>query len=75
MTGVEDAVGIPEIASMLNVSPDTIRRQAKAGDLPGFKVGRVWRFFPSKVRDHLEQAANRDPWAMPPASRRARRAA
>lgn len=76
MNADEDAVDIAAIAQMLDVSTDTVRRQAKVGELPAFKVGRVWRFFPSKVRAHLEgQTAGRDPWAMPAASRRARRAA
>lgn len=69
----EQAVGIDAIAHLLQVSPDTVRRKAKTGDLPGFKVGHVWRFFPSAVRAHLEKPA--DLWAMPPASKRARRAA
>lgn len=71
----EQAVGIADIAHLLHVSKDTVYRQAKAGDIPGFKVGRVWRFFPSAVRAHVETSKATDPWAMPAASRRARRAA
>jgi excisionase family DNA binding protein len=74
MSTDEQAVGIPEIAAMLRVSEDTIRRRVKTGDLPGFKVGRVWRFWPSAVREAVTPKPV-DPWAMPEASKRARRAA
>ena len=69
----EQAVGIAAIALMLGVSRSTVYVKAAAGDIPGFKVGRVWRFYPSAVNAHLQRP--KDPWAMSPASRRARRAA
>lgn len=71
--GQEQATGIAGIAHMLRVSPDTVYHRARSGELPGFKVGRVWRFFPSEVRQALAPKPA-DPWAMPAASRRARRA-
>jgi excisionase family DNA binding protein len=49
----EQAVTAEEIAVMLKVTAVTVRRQAQSGDIPGFKVGRVWRFYPSKVREAL----------------------
>lgn len=69
----ETAVGVLELAVMLNTSPDTVYRLARKGTLPGFKLGGVWRFFPSKVLASLEPT--RDTWAQPARSIRARRAA
>lgn len=33
-----------EVAEYLRTTPDTIKRMARAGRLPGLKLGRVWRF-------------------------------
>lgn len=57
----EEAVGIPQIARMLGVSTDTVYRKARAGEIPGFKVGGLWRFFPDSVREHLTTPKT-DPW-------------
>ncbi|MCJ1709290.1 helix-turn-helix domain-containing protein [Microbacterium sp. VKM Ac-2923] len=57
----ENAVTIPEIAILLRVSTAKVYRMANAGEIPAFRVGRSWRFFPSKVRAHLE--APKDRWA------------
>jgi len=35
---------VSELAEHLNVHRITIYRLLKNGDLPGFKIGRVWRF-------------------------------
>lgn len=62
----------PELALVFKVGSDTIRRRAAAGDLPGVRVGRQWRFQLAEVEAHLRAAReNRDPWARPAASRRA----
>lgn len=50
---LEQSVTARELAVILRVAPKTICRQARTGDIPGFKVGRVWRFYPSKVQEHL----------------------
>jgi excisionase family DNA binding protein len=68
----ENYVDLGAIATLLNVSKDTIRRRAITGDIPAVKVGQQWRFLESEVRDHLRrQSEMRDPWARSPASRRA----
>ena len=33
-----------EVAQLLRVSPETVRQLAAAGELPGRKIGRAWRF-------------------------------
>jgi excisionase family DNA binding protein len=44
---------VPELAEHLNVHPVTIYRLLKSGDLPGFRVGRVWRFDLHQVTEWL----------------------
>lgn len=73
MTADEQAISLSAVAVMLGVSKDTVYHRAQSGELPGFKVGRVWRFWPSAVREAVSPKAA-DPWVMPAASRRARRA-
>lgn len=73
MIADEAAVGIVSIAELLDVSVDTAYRKAKLGEIPGFKVGNRWRFFPSQVREFVSKPA--DPWAYSPQSRAARRRA
>ena len=46
-------VSVKELAELLNMSPIWIQRQAKAGKIPGHKIGRVWRFVPEEVIKHL----------------------
>jgi len=57
----ERAVNADEIAELLAVHRSTIYSLARSGAIPAFKVGRMWRFFPSQVIAHLNRP--RDPWA------------
>lgn len=41
---------VEEVASYLRLSPTTVRAMARRGELPGRKVGRVWRFAPQVVK-------------------------
>lgn len=72
MTDTEQAVNVTEQALLLGVSKDTIYNLVRVGKIPGFKVGRDWRFLPSKVQAALEKPT--DMWA-PPSRRKGRRAA
>ena len=71
----EDAqtIGIAEVARIYGVSRDTVYLKARAGEIPGFKFGRTWRFWPSEVREALRPKRT-DLWAQPARARRARRA-
>jgi excisionase family DNA binding protein len=44
---------VTEIADELHVHRITIYRLLKDGKLPGFKIGRVWRFDSDEVRKWL----------------------
>jgi len=41
---VNDVVDADTAASYLLLHPNTVRRLAAEGKLPGVKIGRVWRF-------------------------------
>lgn len=73
MTEAENAVDVAAMAVILDVSRGTVYRKAKLGDIPGFKIGRNWRFYPSVVKE--AQTKPVDPWAYSSASRAARRRA
>ncbi|MDR7189736.1 excisionase family DNA binding protein [Microbacterium sp. BE35] len=70
----EEAVGIPQIARLLRVSTDTAYRKARTGEIPGFKLGGLWRFFPSEVKAHVT-TPKADPWAQSARSRSRKRVA
>lgn len=75
MSDIEEAaVGVAEIAVMLKASPTKIYEMVRRGDLPGFKLGGTWRFFPSEVKAHV-RAPKTDPWAQSARSRARRRVA
>ncbi len=40
-----------EIAQYLRVHPYTVKRLARAGKIPGFKVGDQWRFDVQAIED------------------------
>lgn len=40
---------------MLGISDRTVRFLASLGKLPGFKVGRAWRFRRSEIVEYLEE--------------------
>lgn len=42
-----------EAAQLLRMHPEEVRRRAKAGELPGAKVGRAWVFVDLDLVDYL----------------------
>ena len=49
-----DVLDLNEAADLLRVSERTVRTKAKAGLLPGTKVGRDWRFSRAALLKYLE---------------------
>jgi len=43
---------VDEVAELLRIKRDTVYRLAARGDIPGHKIGRVWRF-PRTVIDEF----------------------
>ena len=52
-----DTLTIADVARLLRVSPDTVYRLAASGELPGRKIGRVWRFSGEAIKRHLDPDA------------------
>ena len=48
-----DVLTLPQLAELLQVDEKTVRSLATAGDLPGRKLGRQWRFSRQAVLDWL----------------------
>jgi excisionase family DNA binding protein len=48
-----DVLTLPQLAELLQVDEKTVRSLATAGDLPGRKVGRSWRFSRQAVLEWL----------------------
>jgi excisionase family DNA binding protein len=47
-----------EVADILRVKPEAVRRRAKTGTLPATKPGKSWLFDPADVLAYVEQGAN-----------------
>ena len=58
-------------AEHFDVTPETIRIKARAGIIPGIRIGRAWRFDIAAITAALTPST--DPWAQSPQSARARR--
>ena len=50
---INDVVDADAAASYLLLHPNTVRRLAAEGKLPGVKIGRVWRFRQSLLEDFM----------------------
>lgn len=50
-------MNVEEVAEYLRVAPATIYRLAQRGDIPGVKVGRVWRFQKEAIDRWLAERA------------------
>lgn len=60
--------GVEDVAAFLDVTPDTVRDQARRALLPGRKVGKEWRFSRQAVIAWLEgtdrdETLSPDDWA------------
>lgn len=53
MVEEQEVLTADEAASLLRVSTKTVLALARAGALPGEKVGRAWRFVRSDVLDYV----------------------
>lgn len=44
---------VTQLATFLGMNRATISRHAKTGDIPGFKVGRAWRFDRQRISEWM----------------------
>lgn len=49
----ETPIDTKEAARMLGVASRTVLRLVERGELPGFKVGDVWRFYRSDIQQYI----------------------
>lgn len=64
-----DTIDTDACAELLHCSPDQVEEMARAGDIPGLKIGRGWIFVRADLLDFLAQRARDEA-----ADRRAKRA-
>jgi excisionase family DNA binding protein len=55
----EQVLSSEEAAALLNVHPKTLQRLARNGEIPGFRIGRLWGFRASILNTWLESKATR----------------
>lgn len=74
-----ETIDASECAALLRCSPNQVEEMARAGDLPGLKIGRAWlfvrhdllAFLAEKARDEAQaRRSKRQPAAQPVKSRR-----
>jgi excisionase family DNA binding protein len=58
--GIERHYGTAELAELLAVNPETIRREAARGHLRSIRIGNQRRYPESAVRDYLASRADRE---------------
>ncbi len=52
---VSPIMSVEEVAAYLNLHPLTVRRLARDGEIPAFKVGRQWRIKRTLLDKWIEQ--------------------
>jgi excisionase family DNA binding protein len=61
MNALSNVLTAKETATYLRVSTVLVRRLAQAGELPGMKVGRVWRFHRGLIDEWLVGGMRENP--------------
>ena len=54
METITPTIGLEEAAALLRCHPETARRMAKAGEIPGAKIGRSWVFYRERLLEWIE---------------------
>lgn len=55
MATTPDVLTVGEVAAFMRVSRETIYRLAARGELPGRKIGRIWRFTRTAIEGYLSK--------------------
>ena len=51
----EEPIDAEEAAKMLGVTARTVTRLAERGEIPAFRVGRLWKFRRSDIQKYIER--------------------
>lgn len=54
MAATPDVLTVGEVAAFMRVSRETVYRLAARGELPGRKIGRIWRFPQDAIQKYVE---------------------
>ena len=54
----EEVLTLEQAAALLHLHPRTVGALARAGKLPGRKVGKQWRFARARLFEHLADPAS-----------------
>ncbi|MFH1746550.1 MAG: helix-turn-helix domain-containing protein [Planctomycetota bacterium] len=54
MATTPDVLTVGEVAAFMRVSRETVYRLAARGELPGRKIGRIWRFPKAAILKYVE---------------------
>ncbi len=50
---MSETIGSDECAALLRCTPEQVEEMARAGDIPGLKIGRSWLFMRSDLLAYL----------------------
>jgi excisionase family DNA binding protein len=45
---------VDDVAKYLCINPETVRIMVRRGDLPAHKIGKLWRFTPLEIQQHIK---------------------
>lgn len=52
---MEKLINLQIAAKLIGVTPVTLGRLARKGDIPAIRIGRVWRFRPSSLERRMDE--------------------
>jgi len=55
-----DTIDSNECANLLRCTPEQVEELARAGEIPGLKIGRSWLFVRADLLDYLAQKAREE---------------
>jgi excisionase family DNA binding protein len=53
--GFEPLLDSQEVAHLMGVHPETVKRRARTGEIPGIKLGKLWRFRASALDSYVQE--------------------
>ena len=53
--GFEPLLDSQEVAHLMGVHPETVKRRARTGEIPGIKLGKLWRFRASVLDSYVKE--------------------
>jgi excisionase family DNA binding protein len=53
--GFEPLLDSQEVGKLMGVHPETVKRRARNGEIPGVKFGKLWRFRASALDSYIQR--------------------